>query len=325
MRDKIAAGTTSWSSPIFVTNSASGTGMPGLVFNTASLVGEYRRANSNSWTAITLAAGTLGTWSTNGWVADGNCNGAYEVGIPNAALAVNSAWAVVRYYGATNMAPVLLYFELDAVNYQSNTTFVNSVPLVTGTVNSVNGAVGSVAGNINGNITGNVNGNVGSIAGNVNGNVIGSVASVTGAVNSVAGNVGGNVNGSVNSVVGNVGGSTASILGVTFPTNFSVLAVDSGGNVRIQGSIKKNTALSGFQFYMALASDHVSPGTGLTITSTRSLDGGAFASTANLATEIGNGWYQLNLAASDLNGNTIALSFAATLCDTTILTAVTQP
>ena len=46
---------------------------------------------------------------------------------------------------------------------------------------------------------------------------------------SVSGNVSGNVTGSVGSVAGNVGGNVAgsvgSISGVTFPTNFSVLAI----------------------------------------------------------------------------------------------------
>lgn len=119
MRDKIAAGTTSYSAPIYVTNSSTGAGLGSLVFNTSSLVGEYRRAGQSSWTSITLSAGTLGTWSSGGWIADGSLTGAYEVGIPNAALASGVAWVAVRYYGAASMSPVLLYFELDAVNYQA--------------------------------------------------------------------------------------------------------------------------------------------------------------------------------------------------------------
>lgn len=54
----------------------------------------------------------------------------------------------------------------------------------------------------------------------VSGNVGGSVGSVTGAVGSVTGNVGGNVTGSV-----------GSISGVTFPTNFGVLGINSSGHV----------------------------------------------------------------------------------------------
>ena len=129
MRDKIAAGTTSYSSPIYVTNSSTGLGLGSLVYNTSSLVGEYRRAGQSSWTSISLSAGTLGTWSSGGWIADGGLTGAYEVGAPNAALATGVPWVVIRYYGAANMAPVLIYIELDAVNYQDGVHYgLTSLP-----------------------------------------------------------------------------------------------------------------------------------------------------------------------------------------------------
>ena len=60
----------------------------------------------------------------------------------------------------------------------------------------------------------------GAITGNITGSLSGSVGSVSGAVGSVTGNVGGNV-------VGSVG----SISGVTFPTNFSAMAITAGGIV----------------------------------------------------------------------------------------------
>lgn len=214
-----------------------------------------------------------------------------------------------------------------------------SVGSVTGAVGSVTGAVGSVAGNVGGNVAGtvaSVTGATGSVAGNVGGDVAGKVLGggagtisgagvradqVTGAVGSVTGAVG-SVTGSVG---GNVTGSVGSIAGVAFPANFGALSIDTSGNIKIQGSVKKNTALAGFQFYVALASDHVSPATGKSITATRSLNGGAFQACAAAATEIGAGWYTIDLAAGDLNGNTVALSFAAPASDTTVLTLVTQP
>jgi hypothetical protein len=176
---KIFAGTTSETAPIYIQNIATGAGLA-VAFNASGLVAEYRRAGSATWTSITLATGTIGTWSSGGWTADGGLTGAYEVGIPNAAIAAGATSVVVRYYGAANMAPVQIYIELDAVNYQSATAFVTSVPAVVGSVGSVTGAVGSVAGN--------VAGSVGSVAGNVSGSVasvVGAVASVTGAVGSV--------------------------------------------------------------------------------------------------------------------------------------------
>jgi hypothetical protein len=144
-------------------------------------------------------------------------------------------------------------------------------------------------------------------------------------VASVSGNVAGSVGSVAGNVSGNVVGSVGSILGITFPVNFASLSIDTGGNAKIQGAVKRNSALNGYPFYMASSADHVSPATGKAITSTVSLNGGAFAATANQATEIGGGWYALNLAAGDLNGATVALSFAAPGCDTTVLTLVTQP
>lgn len=89
--------------------------------------------------------------------------------------------------------------------------------------------------------------------------------------------------------------------------------------------ITKNTALAAFTFFMVDSADHVSGKTGLTITATRSLDGAAFGACANSATEISNGWYKIDLAAGDLNGNTVALKFTATGADARNITIVTQP
>lgn len=121
MKRKILAGTTSFSLPIFVaaTNSTTGGGLGGLVFDTASLVAEYRRAGQSTWTAITLASGkTLGTFLSSGFIADGALAGAYELDVPNAAVAAGARFVLIRLRGAANMLPVLIEIELDAVDYQ---------------------------------------------------------------------------------------------------------------------------------------------------------------------------------------------------------------
>lgn len=168
------------------------------------------------------------------------------------------------------------------------TTFTGNL---TGSVASVTGAVGSVTGA------------VASVTGNVGGNVVGSVGSVTGAVGSVTGNVGGNVVGSVASVTGAVGSVTAA--------------------VAITSNIKKNQALAAFTFVMTDSTNHA-PATGLTVTATRSLDGAAFAACANTVTEISNGWYKINLAATDTNANVVSLRFVATAADDRDIQIVTQ-
>ena len=53
--------------------------------------------------------------------------GLYELSIPNLALATGAQSAVIFIQGATNMAPVILEIELDAVNYQSATAFITGV------------------------------------------------------------------------------------------------------------------------------------------------------------------------------------------------------
>lgn len=89
---------------------------------------------------------------------------------------------------------------------------------------------------------------------------------------------------------------------------------------------KKNTAITAFSFSMVLASDGLTPATGLTITATRMLDGsGSFTACANSAVEVGSGVYTINLAAGDMNGNVVTLKFTAMTALQTVITFVTQP
>jgi hypothetical protein len=90
-------------------------------------------------------------------------------------------------------------------------------------------------------------------------------------------------------------------------------------------NIKKNQALSNFEFLMIDSTDHFSPKAGLTITAERSIDGSAFASCANSALGVANGIYKIDLAASDLNGNVITLRFTGTGGDPRLITIITTP
>jgi hypothetical protein len=120
----------------------------------------------------------------------------------------------------------------------------------------------------------------------------------------------------------------------TVSTNVDSILVDTGTDIpatiaAVQADlpqrITKNTALAGFPFFVVLTSDHVTGATGKTVTATRSLDGAAFGSCANSVSEIANGWYKIDLAAGDLNGNCVALKFTATDCDARMITLITQP
>jgi hypothetical protein len=107
-------------------------------------------------------------------------------------------------------------------------------------------------------------------------------------------------------------------------TGTGELSITSGA-VKTQAGIRKNQALANFPFLMTDSTNHA-PATGLTVTGTRSIDGGAFGTgtIANM-TEVANGVYQCDLGAGDLNGDTICLKFTASGADDLFITLVTQP
>lgn len=253
------AGATSeiWQIWIADTSSTTGAGLPALAFGSGGLTAYFHRDTDTTATAITLVDMTVGTFTSSGFkkIDDTNMPGWYQFCPPNAALASGAKSVSFLLKGAANMAPLAIEVELTAVNPDSATGFVSSVPAVVGAVGSVTGnvggnvvgtvasvvgAVGSVTGNVGGNVTGSVGsvvGAVGSVTGNVGGNVtgsvgsvVGAVGSVTGAVGSVTGNVGGNVVGTVASVVGNVGGNVTGSVGSVVGAVGSVTG-NVGGNV----------------------------------------------------------------------------------------------
>jgi hypothetical protein len=104
------------------------------------------------------------------------------------------------------------------------------------------------------------------------------------------------------------------------------LATNASGyvtKVTVDG-YKKNTAVNNFMFKMVDSADHVTGKTGLTVTATRSIDGAAFAACANSVTEITSGWYDIDFAATDMNGDVIAFEFTATGADARSFTLKTN-
>ncbi|OGT54664.1 MAG: hypothetical protein A3E01_09950 [Gammaproteobacteria bacterium RIFCSPHIGHO2_12_FULL_63_22] len=78
---------------------------------------------------------------------------------------------------------------------------------------------------------------------------------------------------------------------------------------------RKNTAFPNFTFRMVSSTDHVTGAPNLTITAKRRLDNGAFAACANAVQEIAFGWYTINFAAADLNGDFVSFEFKAAGAD----------
>ena len=121
--------------------------------------------------------------------------------------------------------------------------------------------------------------------------------------------------------------ATVSLTGTTVGTTTNVTNAVTVGTINSSASnIKKNTGLNNFAFVMTDSTNH-NPMTGLStgITCQVSIDGAAFASTTNGATELGSGVYLINLAAADLNGTVITLMFTDTGADPRIITLITQP
>ena len=95
-----------------------------------------------------------------------------------------------------------------------------------------------------------------------------------------------------------------------------VLEIELAG---IENPFQKGLAFNNFTFMMF--GTNGDPQTGATVTAERSIDGGAFASCTNSVSEIGNGWYKINLSTTDLNATTnVALKFTATGCKQTNIT-----
>jgi hypothetical protein len=120
----LVKGTTSYLARIFIQDSSSttGAGLTGLTSGSANLVCYRARDDDGNagGTAITLSAGTRGTWSSGGFVEKDATNmpGVYEFGVPNAALATGSKSCLIMFKGATNMAPLPLEIELTGTDNQ---------------------------------------------------------------------------------------------------------------------------------------------------------------------------------------------------------------
>ncbi len=159
----MTAGTTSHTEYVFIQDSSksTGAGLSGLAYNSSGLTCYYVRTRGSE-TSVTLASVTeTGAWSSGGFAecnTNGKMPGTYRLDVPDAVFATGATRAVLYLQGATNMAPVVLEYQLCALD-------INTA-LSSQSVSSVSGSVGSVTGDVGGNVKGNVNGNVaGTVAG----------------------------------------------------------------------------------------------------------------------------------------------------------------
>ena len=158
MKLQLQQGTTSYSAYVFIqdTSVTTGSGLTGLVYNTAGLTAYYIRPGGSAVSISLVTQTPTGAFSSGGFVAvDGtNLPGLYRLDVPNAAIASGVNSAIIMLKGAANMAPVLMEVELTAYNpydavrlgltgvnagYQGGYVWVDTVTGVAGTTSYVNG------------------------------------------------------------------------------------------------------------------------------------------------------------------------------------------
>ena len=304
-------GSSSITEYFFLLDKTAGTAKTGVAMGNLYL--SYTRSRESTVASVCASlASSAAAFSAYGAseVDATNAPGLYRVDVPNTAFSSNAnVDTVVLTLTATStssvapaMKEVLLVDNVSADNYSLISAGVKAATVV----GNVGGSVGSVVGNVGGSV-GSVVGNVGGSVASVVGNVGGSVGSVAGGVTGSVGSVVGGVGGAVGSVVGNVGGTI-------------------GGFASGQGPrFRKNVAVSNFMFLMTDSTNH-NPATGLTVSVTRSIDGAAFGAGAlSSVTEVSGGWYRVDFAAGDTNGNTIAFRATATGADDLNIAIYTNP
>lgn len=87
---------------------------------------------------------------------------------------------------------------------------------------------------------------------------------------------------------------------------------------------QKNAAFSDLEFLMT-DSTTGDPKIGLTVTGQRSLDGGAFAAVTGSIAEVGNGIYQFDAVAADMNADLLTFRFSSAGAKDTFVTIKTRP
>jgi hypothetical protein len=93
----------------------------------------------------------------------------------------------------------------------------------------------------------------------------------------------------------------------------NALATDAVNEIRDAILPTQNSAFNNIEFLFVAASDGRTPVTGATGTAvTRSIDGGAFGSGTGTLAEVGNGIYQYDASAADMNGGIITFRFTGT-------------
>lgn len=111
---------TNQSIDVFIQDSSAtdGSGLTGLVFNSAGLTCYYRRGATGTATALTLATQTVGGAHSDGGFVEvdaTNMPGVYRLDLSDAIVATGVTTVILYLQGATNMAPCTVEIQLDSI------------------------------------------------------------------------------------------------------------------------------------------------------------------------------------------------------------------
>ena len=364
MKLSIQAGKTSQSLNLFILDStkSDGSGLTGLVYNSAGLVAYYTHTGTNATaTAITLAtlASVNSAFSSGGFkeISAANMPGVYRFDIPNNAIATAKGQSVlIQLQGAANMVPVLIEIELIGWDNQATAISANMIQIdglatngnnatlklksldlrsndATVAALEVRGGTGGVG--LNGGKAANFLGGGAGTGGATGGDGIYSAGGGALSYRGYGLNLDSPYSGQGGlRVSGNMTNAAALFQGDSYTDGMRVTGGygwAGGINANISGSVgslltvrpKKNTGFDNFMFPMFDATTK-NPKTGLTVTAERAIDGNPFSPCSSGAVELSNGVYRVSLSADDLNGNKVMLRFSATGADDQLIEIITQ-
>ena len=126
----IAQGQVSKIINIYIENTA-GNGLTGLLFNTASLAAHFLQEGDTGATAITLAAGTLGTYGSGHFkeIDSANMPGCYQFGVPDGVFPTGDNSAKIMLKGAASMADCIIDVNLTKFDYNNGRMDLKSTGL----------------------------------------------------------------------------------------------------------------------------------------------------------------------------------------------------
>jgi hypothetical protein len=233
MKQTLAKATTSKLIRFLVKNSTTGAYMTGISYNASGLKVVYFREGDTSVTSVTLVSGTVGSWTSGGWVEVDSTNlpGVYELGVPNACFASGNSF-IIAVAGVANMYCDPVEIETTAFDNQDSTRAgLSALPNANAAASGGLITYGTGSGQLTSDGAGNVLLSNGSGYGQVtftNGVISANVTQIDGQTATAAApvtfpaSIGTSTyaGGAVASVTGNVGGSVASVTaGVTVTTN----------------------------------------------------------------------------------------------------------